>query len=331
MTQSLILAVFLLRDARNTWRQREMSIEFSRRAMLLGGASTLLPLSAISKQAEEANTFQKAQTQLMASGDRKVSLISSGNENFGPLLRTNYPELQNDPIFEKIAPLCALVQTIEGPGIKAYTVCWTAQIQSTVYQTKLFHFRGPNSPGKRGVRIAGVSAARNIVNQGDFHLVSPFFAWSPAYFQSRSSINWNKLLNADSLRRFIAKELPAITNVHMELDGVVFADKKLLGADKSLLVSRLEARSNAEFDEASSVAQLLTLSASDKEIATNLYRKVMAPRPAAAKQTLWYHLARKQYALFLLGNFTSWGRPRFSRVIGRALQHPKMVITRISN
>jgi hypothetical protein len=293
--------------------------------ILAGGAALAAPMvvTGCQRASEDA-------TPLSAS-DRSVSAISGSDAAFDAALATLYPGLQSDPVFQKIAPLAVLITHQQGPAIRAYSVSWAITTPAGSYETVQYYYDAPGSQ-RNGRSVSTLGSARpSILQAGASHLFTPFFTWTPEFYQSSPHPDWTTILKPIEPGTFLVSELPKATEVKVSLDGVVFSDWKIVGPDKHHLSRLLRSRRNAEHDEGLAVYKLLKAGASDDVISETLQSHGAVQRSnAKAGSRRWYAQFRRFHAQVLLRHFQDADRPTFTKALVRLVRQRKTVIARVN-
>lgn len=302
-----------------------MTILISRRSMFIpvGGAQN----SSASAAASGSAVVVTPAASLLSAPDRAVVAISASDNGFQAAIAASYPGLQLDPTFQQIAPLALLVTHQKGPAIRAHSVAWNITTPTGQYTGAQFYYIHPGSPAKGGSLNTLRSAPRAILRAGQSRLVTPFFSWTPAYYQRNPKPDWGAILNSGT-GGFLASQLPAATQLNVSLDGVVFSDWKIAGPDQHNLNKRLRSRRNAEHDEALVAYRLLKADAPDSMVAETLEAHGSAARSSQQKHpAYWYQQARRYQAQILLQSFQNTDRTQFRKAIHRLVTQKKTVIT----
>lgn len=262
----------------------------SRRKMLASGAmigAAAIVTPAIMKSA--------------ASGaDHDLKLIPGSQPDFSAALTSLYHGLHDDAVFQKISPLAAIITHPGGTSVRAFTVCWALSTANESYQTSLFCHSGPLSRrrGRKGRTVA--TAQREILRPGESLLVTPFFAWSPQYYQKNSNPDWKQLLNEGGAGTFLLSQLQNSADVKIWLDATIFSDRTVLGPDAEQSAERLRVRRHAEHDEAVSLLRKLHAGASTNDLENILVAHGTTLRAGGSGPKAWYWQARRHHAQVLL-------------------------------
>ena len=302
-----------------------MSFQFSRRKMIFAGGAALAASSAIScKQPMEATTTS------LASTDRELSAISGNDPGFSAAVESLYPGLTSDPMFKKMAPLALLVTHKSGKGLRALSVSWKVSSSSGTYETALFSFLSPGS-GVRGYSTSTLASARKIIlKKGASRLITPFFSWTPGYYQRNPKPDWKQLMAASEPGGFLMSELSAGQSISTSLDAALFRDWKIMGPDTHNLARRVRSRRHAEHDEAGFMLKLIHSKASDEKIANILQKRGSVMRSIKSNGPLrWYEQGRRFQAQVLYRHFTEADRKTFVKALKRLKRQPRTVITRL--
>ena len=267
----------------------------------------------------------------LSASDRAIFAISSSDSRFQSAVGGLFPGLQNDPVFQKIAPLAILITLQNGPAIRAHSVAWQITTPTGSFDTALFSYVSPGSATK-GYSVSTLGSARHLTLQpGQSRLVTPFFDWSSSSFQSNPRPNWSTALKLAEPGGFLISELPTATAVRVSLDAAVFSDWKLMGPDRYNLARRLRSRRNAEHDEGLVVYRLLKAGAPNHLIVQTLRSHASAARSSTQNLPLfWYEQARRYQAQVLLRAFGDADRHSFMRAVHRLVTQKNTVITRVS-
>jgi hypothetical protein len=301
-----------------------MGTAISRRSLFLPGNAVLgSPGAASGAKPPEADV------NLLSASDRTVSAVSASDSNFQSAVESLYPGLQDDPVFQKIAPLTLLVTHQNGPGIRAYSVAWQITAPAGAYETALFSYVSPG-PASKGRSSSTLGYARQaILRAGQSRLITPFFIWSPTDYQRNPHPDWSKVIMPLEPGRFLVSELPTATAVKVSLDGVVFSDWKITGPDKHNLARRLRSTRNASHDEGLAVYRLLQGGSADSTIVATLQAHAFAARSSKREgPAYWYEQARRYQAQVLLLAFQQADGKIFAKALNRLVLQKKTYITR---
>ena len=304
-----------------------MSIELSksRRSVLFGGSSLLVA----SMLPRRGTALQTAASQPVL--DRELSTIPGNHRDFGPAVEALYPGLQADPHFGLIAPLAILITHRKGPGLRAYAIAWSITTSAGTYTTPLFYYHAPGSAARhKSVSTLG-SARMDILQAGDSVLVTPFFNWTPDFYQNDSKPDWEALVSGVEPGDFLASELPTATEVKVGLDGAVFSDWTSIGPDAHHLRRRVNIRRNAEHNEGLAVYKLLQSGASDGDVIDMLTAHGSAKRSNATKPSQrFYEQSRRFQAQVLLRHFQNADRDTFNKALHRLVRQKSTHIKRLT-
>ena len=303
-----------------------MSTKISRRSLIL-------PVDAVANSAAVASEAKPpaADVNLLSASDRAVSAVSASDSSFGSAVEALYPGLQNDPVFQQIAPLALLVTHQNGPTIRAYSVAWQITTPGGTYETPLFSFVSPGQASKGRSPSTLKTARQAILRAGQSRLITPFFNWSPTYYQHNPAPDWSTVLTSLEPGGFLVSELSAATQVRVSLDGVVFSDWKILGRDKHNLTRRLRSKRNGAHDEGLVVHRLLHAGAADSAVISTLESHASVARSAKREGPgYWYEQARRYQAQILLLAFQQADRKTFSKALHRLVHQKRTLITRVS-
>jgi len=302
-----------------------MDVRLSRRNMLVaGGAAIVAPLVLSGDKKVEASVSP------LSSSDRAIMGLSGTDARFPSAVQALFPGLPQDPVFQKIMPLALLVTHQSGPGVRALSIEYSITTPTGTSETPVYLYISPGSKSK-GESVSTLGSARQeILQAGQSRLVTPFFNWTPAYYQRSSNPDWKSLIQGSEPGDFLVSELSTATEIKVSVDGVVFSDRKLLGPDKFKLGRRIRARRNAEHDEALGVYKLLQSGASDDTIRQTLQSHGSAPRSnqiRVGQRT--YEQARRYHAQVLLRAFNDADRNTFTKALIRLKRQKKMVLTKL--
>jgi hypothetical protein len=299
-----------------------VSTKFSRRKMILAGGAALIAPAVMAK----TKLLRVAPQQ---SSERAVSAISGSEKGFGAALEALFPGLMSDPTFQKIAPLAILITNEKGPDVRAHSIAWQITTAAGMYGTALFSYVSPGSATK-GQSVSTLGSGRQaILRTGQSRLVTPFFNWSPAFYQRNPQPDWKALLQPVEPGAFLLSELANATEVKVSLDGAVFSDWQMVGPNKFRLAKRLRNRRDAERDEGRVVHKLLKAKAPDSVIVQTLQSHASAPRSSQSKPGPYlYEQARRFQAQVLLRAFNEADRASFETALRRLVFQKKTLITR---
>jgi hypothetical protein len=266
----------------------------------------------------------------LTAADRAVEVVSGSDKGFAAALQERYPGLQNDPVFQIIAPLALLVSHAKGPAIRAFSIAWRMTTAAGSFETALFSYLSPGPASKGRLSTTLRSARIPVLRAGQTVLVTPYFVWSTAYYQRHPQPDWSKVLTSAEPGGFLVSELPNAISTDVWLDGVVFADWKLMGPNRHRLAARLRARRHAEQDEGLVAYRLLKAGASDSVITDTLASHASAARSSHKKRRrYWYEQARRYQAQVLLRAFASVDKNQFQSALHRLVSQKRTVITRV--
>ena len=299
-----------------------MTVDISRRKLIaLGGVAAVAPGFLI------GDARAKADPATLFISDREVTTIPGTDSGFATAVASLYPGLQNDPVFQKLSALAILVTQQSGPGIRALSTSWGITTATGTFETVLYSYVAPGSKKKGRSESTIRSAQRDVLRPGESRLITPFFNWTPGYYQSNPAPNWSALIGSKEPGDFLVSELPNATVVKVSLDAVVFSDWKLIGHDKHSLRKRLRCTRNAEHDEALVVHKLLKSGASDNIIVETLQEHATAQRSSKIhRYARSYDQARRFHAQVLLSCFANTDRATFAQAVRRLKHQPKTVI-----
>jgi hypothetical protein len=303
-----------------------MGTTISRRSLILPGDAGLDSPGVASGARPPA-----ADGNLLSASDRAVSAVSASDSNFGSAVEALYPGLQNDPVFQQIAPLALLVTQQNGPTIRAYSVAWQITTPAGTYGTALFFYVSPGQASKGRSSSTLGTARQAILQAGQSRLITPFFNWSPTYYQRNPEPDWSTVITPLEPGGFLVSELSAATDVKVSLDGVVFSDWRILGPDQHNLARRLRSRRNGAHDEGLAVHRLLRAGAADSAIVATLQSHAAAARSGRrAGPGYWYQQSRRYQAQILLLAFEQADRKTFSKALHRLVHQKRTFVTRES-
>jgi hypothetical protein len=303
-----------------------MKVKLSRRQVIAaGGAALAAPIILSGEHRAEAQNTQ------FSAADRSIASVSGADAAFGPNVESLFPGLMSDPTFQKIAPLALLITHLNGPAVRAFSTSYLLSTPSGTYQTGFYSYvtPGPALQGRSPSTLG--SARRPILQAGQSRLFTPFFNWTPTYYQANPNPSWDEVLVSVEPGSFLASQLTTLSSVIVSLDGVVFSDWKIMGPDNNNLTRHLRSRKNAEHDEALVVQRLVSANASDNVIVETLLSDASTPNPN--KPTLpgqWYSRFRKFQAQVLLQAFNNADRDTFNKAIARLVRQGQTVITRVA-
>jgi hypothetical protein len=299
---------------------------FSRRKMLFAGGATLLASATVvgNMKAQGDPTYH------LNASDRELFTLPGSDSRFSQAVGDLYPHLQDDPVFQELSPLALLITHKRGPGVRAFSTAWRVTNKSGTFETAMFSYTSPGSAAKGRSPNLLRSARRIIIPKTQSTLITPFFNWPPDYFRANPQPDWKKILTPTEPGKFLVSEMQTATKVEVLLDGVVFADWKIMGPDKHNLTRRLRSRRNAEHDEGLAVHKLFKSGASDQEIVQALQKHLSAPRSnKVGDPERWYEQARRFQANFLLRAFHDTDREAFIKAIKHLRNQKRTVITRL--
>src|SRR5690242_14384182 len=95
----------------------------------------------------------------LTAADRAVEVVSGSDRGFAATLQERYPGLQNDPVFQKLAPLALLVSHSKGPAIRAFSIAWRMTSAAGSCETALFSYLSPG-PASKGRLSTTLRSAR---------------------------------------------------------------------------------------------------------------------------------------------------------------------------
>jgi hypothetical protein len=302
-----------------------MSVQMSRRKMIMAGGAVLAAPMVLAGDGRA-----DAQVSRLSASDRAVSAIAGSDPGFDDAAEALYPGLRKDPTFRQIAPLSLLVTHQQGPSVRAFSVSWAVTTPSGSYETPLYYYVSLGPPATGHTLSALGSARRNIVPAGQSRLVTPFFHWTPADYQSKKAVDWKTAIEPTDPGEFLVSELPKATQMKPSLDAVIFTDWKMIGPNKHKLGTKIRARRNAEHDEGVAVLRLMKKGASDSEIVQTLREHGAAPRSNnTSLNARWYEQSRRLHAQILLRAFQDSDRSNFKNALVRLKTQRKTVITRL--
>jgi hypothetical protein len=279
----------------------------SRRSVIAGGAGVLLGSRLLGFQGSEPTGAQ-----VVSGSDRRVILVQYSSSSFASLLEQNFPGVSGNGHFQSLAPLSAIVRLESGPPIRAYSVSWSVNTPTGVYEAARFHYYPADTrrSDSQGRTIA--SAQRTILGTGETALVTPFTAWSSSLYQKNQSIVWNNLDSSLEPGNFLLQQVSAGSTVQVKLDGAVFSDRKMVGADKHLLGLRLRERRNAEHDVARRALQAVRAGGSVQSVSDLLYKWGTVSYSGAGGAPARYRNSRKHHAQVLLKLMNRVGMDSFT-------------------
>jgi len=291
--------------------------------LLVGGGALVASAALVSERRVEAGT------ESFSGPNRSVSAISGSDSDFSSAVGALFPGLVDDPVFQKIVPLALLVTHQQGPAVRAFSVSWAITTSAGTFEVPSYFYVSVGSVVTGHILSSLGSARRDILPSSQSRLVTPFFNWTPAYYQSNPTPDWKKVLTPTEPGAFLVSELLNATQVKVSLDGVVFSDWKMIGPDKHTLGLKIRERRNAERDEGLMVYKLMTKGASDSEIIQALQTDASAARSNRKNlKGRWYQQSRRFHAQVLLRAFQDADRPTFTAALTRLKRQRKTVITR---
>jgi hypothetical protein len=304
----------------------EVTKKLSRREVILGAGMVILGQSLAS--ALPKAPFWNAS----ASGSaHSVSLLPASSPAFGPTVERLFPGLASQSGFQAIRSMTFLLQHKSGPGVRAFSVTLAITNPSGVQETSLFFY-------SQTTVNSLMSGKRHLLRKGRSRLVSPFFNWQPdEYTRVSTTLDWDAMLNQNKLRKLVLQQAKTATEIHVQLDAVVFADWTVAGPDKTNLARHLMIRRNADHDEAVSLLRAIRAGATRAQLAAKLrqHQKIegIAGGPidrAAEPDRYWYFRARTIQARSLLRRFKRTKKGAFARTLAAITNTPKTKIVAVS-
>ena len=175
-----------------------------------------------------------------------------------------------------------------------------------------------------------MSGQTDILAQNQVRLVTPFFALSPASF-SRSPHRWRTKVAPREPASFLLSEAANAAAVKVQLDAVVFSDRKVLGTDPNKLRLRLKMIRNAEHDFAGSTLKLYKSGAGLDGVRKALSDTATDYRVYADGRRLWYVQAKQRYAQFLLDRMADMKPDQFVVSIRRTRDMKRTKLRKIAS
>jgi len=290
-----------------------MSATFSRRRMILAGGAAFIA-STVVKAAKGPDPVSTSLT----APDRELFTLSGTEPKFGAAVEALYPGLQADIYFRLIAPLAILITHRRGPGVRAFSVSWSVTTANGTSTTPLFYYHAPGSAKKHKSTSTLGSARRDIFQAGAAVLVTPFFAWTPNFYQNGPEPDWTKLMSGVKPGDFLVSQLNSATAVNAILDCAIFSDWKKMGPNQHHFARRLIMRRNAEHDEGLAVHRMLKSGATDNMIIETLTRHANAPISKALRPAKrHYDQCRRFQAQVLLRHYQGSDRAVFIKALHR--------------
>jgi hypothetical protein len=304
-------------------------IELISRRGLLTGTAALLGAATLEVVAQ--GTASPSSASWVSTSDREVDFIRAADSRFANLVGELYPGLLNDPEFESIMPLSALIVHKRGRPIKACSLDWAVTTPSGTYQGVIFFYL---PPGMRRLQKKGAtlsSAQRPLIRRGQCALVMPYGCWSPSYYKGHSQPDWTSLRQKNPTGAFLESQVAsAAGGPYIGIDGLIFADNKIAGNDAHNLSRRIRAVRNAQHDESLAIFKLISAGATDTAINARLLAAATLPRLPIDGPPRWYAQARKHHAQLLLKLAARLDRRRFIKVLRWHKTMRKTVIRKLA-
>lgn len=306
-----------------------MNSEVLTRRKLFGGilATSALAVASDRSVAATANTHHHS----------SLRVLTPASSEFTARLNSLYPGLANDPAFKKIASMSYLVTNEGSRKVFAFSTHWSITTGEGKFGRTLNTMFRPKLDGSGtmvlSARHRGTKMSGNVpvLKPGKTRLVTPFFAWSPRYYQRiQSSVKWNKLLHRNAHVAFysaLAEQSPAVT---VRLREAIISKKKVVARSSNALSTRYRIQRNAEHDAAVSVHKLLTTGHTDQQILSVLVKQAKgftkdhvgkALDPTNKRQAIYYKARQRQAAVLAL-QIAAKGRARLHATVQRLIAVP---------
>jgi hypothetical protein len=309
----------------------------SRRKLITAGA-TAGAVSLISPALIKAAATSTAGSTQSASVTDYLAITPSSDPSFISKLNNLFPSLLNDPYFQKIKSHSVLISNVSNQVISAYSTHWKATTATGGYETLLRHYAHRTSMRHQTARFGVMGNKTRFTGKvpvfavGETRLLTPYFNWSPDYYQANPKPQWNKILMQSASRQFFLYELSNSTAVKVTIDSVIVNGKTVVGPDRANLAKVFRVTRNAEHDEANAILKLVKNGASADQITSALQDHASSKLPSRrhASHRLYVSVRRRQ-AQVLSRRLLSSKPEQFLRTLKYLKSQPKTTTRRAAN
>jgi ribosomal protein L14E/L6E/L27E len=237
-----------------------------------------------------------------------LTVIQFSDPRFSSELDRLFPGLRQDPVFKRIETQAVLITNVGGRNIRAHDTSWTAMTSSgtiAVIRSHYFHPRGRH-PNKVHFGVKGNKTCFTgkipLIKPGMTRLLTPYFNWSPNYYLTHSTPNWQKLFTSNTSRRKFLAAFSNATNIEVTVNTVIFNRKHMVGSDNGNLSGVYRKSRNAEHDEAVGILKAIKKGASMDKVATILHNHATKKIPKSdgnAEKTTYLSVRKRQAKVLL--------------------------------
>jgi TAT (twin-arginine translocation) pathway signal sequence len=279
-----------------------------------------------------------------------ISIRTSADPEFSPLLDTHFPGLADDVNFQKIRSHAVIITNVSGEDINAFSTFWKVDSATGGYEVALRHLFHPSEKRLRTVHFGTRGNQTRFTGQipaikaGATRLLTPYFNWSSSYYQKNPHLNWMARIEATGAHGlFTVHELSMATAVHVSVDAVIVKHNQVIGPDRARLAKTYMVMRNAEHDTAIGVLRAINVSSSDKSAVGKIESsrdqiqgylegsglKYPTMQSDAFKDRL-YRKVRQRQATILARRLRHATPEQFFRTVQYLASQPKTTVKRVS-
>ncbi len=184
----------------------------------------------------------RARTSSASAADGPIAILSPSEPGFHAALSAHFSGIETVPDFARIEPYLLLLHNGSAHAVLAYAIEWHLDLANG--SKKAISAVVISAPGTK----LALSGQKPIVGPHGWLVVSPFFYWSAAEFQSliatkEAASQFQSALKDPQLAGF--QGWPTVDPL---LDGAVLSDGTFIGPDTLQLFERFQATQKAEFE-----------------------------------------------------------------------------------
>ncbi len=207
---------------------------------------------------------------------QSLTLIKPTDPNFDTTLNIYFPGIsQEDGYQQAIRPFLVIVRNDTSMSAAAYAIAWTAHYAGGWVEPLRVMFVN---------RPLMFRPAMTLIPPEGIRLISPLFNVTPQKYQGDS--HFAEVYSAD---RFPSSN--KLGSVHVDVDGVVYANGTFIGADKTHILQRYVMARFAERDEALAALNLINSSTAPQFMVTQQLQVMLN------QETQWRVLAHQSTLL----------------------------------
>jgi hypothetical protein len=168
--------------------------------------------------------------------------LNPAQPGFHAALSSHFPGIESVPNFARIEPYLLLLHNASAHAVLAYAIEWHLELANGA--KRAISAVVISAPGTKWA----LSGQAPIVGPHAWLVVSPFFHWNAAEFQSLIATKEAESQFQSALKNPQLAGLQGWPTVDPTLDGVVLNDGVFIGPDTLKLFERFEATQKAEFE-----------------------------------------------------------------------------------